>query len=108
MATGDILIFDRFRLDVLDERLWQEGRALAVRRKTFALLRHLIEHPERLVSKEALLDAIWNHDRANEAVLTECIRELRKLLGDDPKTPKFIETVHGRGYRWIAKTERLG
>src|SRR2546428_646534 len=76
----------------------------ALRPKTFAVLRCLGEHPGRLVSKEELLRAVWPDTRVSEAGQRDYIRELRKALGDDSGAPQFIETVHGRGYRWIAET----
>jgi chromosomal replication initiation ATPase DnaA len=55
-----------------------------------------------LVTKEDLLRAAWPHTVVSEWVLTTCIREIRKVLGDQPKAPRWIETVYRRGYRFIA------
>jgi hypothetical protein len=63
----------------------------------------LVEHPGRLVTKAALLDAVWKEIVVSDSLPAVCVGELRKALGDEPKTPQFIETVHGRGYRFIAK-----
>jgi class 3 adenylate cyclase len=59
----------------------------------------------RLVSKEALLEAVWPETAVSEAVLTVAIRRLRRVLGDRARTPQFIETVHSRGYRFIAPVQ---
>jgi DNA-binding winged helix-turn-helix (wHTH) protein len=91
------------RLDLANERLWYGDQARALRPKTFALLRYLAEHPGQLLTKAALLEAIWPETAVSEVVLSVCIRELRQALGDDAKTPHFIETVHRRGYRFIGR-----
>src|SRR5688572_20650179 len=95
-------LFPPFRLDSLNEQLWRGTEEISLRRKTFAVLRCLVEHPGRLVTKEHLLEAVWSGTYVSDSLPTTCIRELRKALGDEPKTPRFIETVHGRGYRFIA------
>jgi DNA-binding winged helix-turn-helix (wHTH) protein len=88
-------------LDLANERLWRGDQALSLRPKTFALLRYLVEHPAQLLTKAALLEALWPEATASEVVLSVCIRELRQALGDVAKTPRFIETAHRRGYRFI-------
>src|SRR5207247_11178479 len=88
-------------LDLANERLWCGGQALALRPKTFALLRYLVEHPGQLLTKAALLEALWPEAMVSEVVLSVCIRELRQVLDDDARAPRFIETVHRRGYRFI-------
>ena len=71
-------------------------------RKRSALLHYLAERPGRLVTKADLLDAVWPDTAVSEWVLTTTVRELRDALGDDARQPRVIETVHGRGYRFIA------
>jgi len=88
-------------LDLTNECLWRGAHAFPLRPKTFAVLRFLAEHPGQLVSKAALLDTVWPETVVGDGVLMVCIRELRRVLEDDPKSPKFIETVHRRGYRLI-------
>jgi predicted ATPase len=67
----------------------------------FAVLRLLVAQTGQLVTKEALLQAVWPDTVVSEAVLTTCIGELRKVLGDTAQAPRFIQTVHRRGYRFI-------
>ena len=55
-----------------------------------------------LVTKNALLDAVWGHRFVTESVLKSAISEVRAALGDDPKQPRYIETVSRRGYRFVA------
>src|SRR5713101_5546677 len=102
MPLAPSLLFPPFRLDLTDERLWRGVQAVFLRRKTFAVLRYLAEHAGQLVTKEDILEAVWLDTVVSKGVLTECVRELRNALGDDPEAPRFVETVRGRGYRFIA------
>ena len=95
------LYFPPFRLDLVEERLYREADVVPLRPKTFALLQYLATHAGVLVTKEALLDSVWSDAVVSEGGLTELTRELRKALGDDARMPQFIETVHGRGYRFL-------
>jgi pimeloyl-ACP methyl ester carboxylesterase len=70
--------------------------------KVYALLHYLASHPGRLVDKRELLEALWPDVFVGDAVLKTAVRDLRKALGDDPRAPRFIETRHRRGYRFIA------
>jgi predicted ATPase len=73
--------------------------------KAFAVLRHLVAHLGRLVTKNELLDAVWGETIVSEAALASCIRDLRKALGDSSRSPRYIETVHRRGFRFIGPLE---
>jgi DNA-binding winged helix-turn-helix (wHTH) protein len=86
----------------MNERLWCGAEQVPLRPKAFVLLRYLVEHAQRLVTQEELLKAVWQRTYVSEGLLREYIRELRGLLGDDAKAPRFIETVPRRGYRFIA------
>ena len=88
-------------LDLANERLWCGDQVRVLRPKTFGLLRYLVEHPGQLLTKAALLEALWPETTVSEVVLSVCMRELRQALGDDARSPRFIETVHRRGYRFI-------
>jgi DNA-binding winged helix-turn-helix (wHTH) protein len=66
------------------------------------VLQYLVTHAGQLVTKEALLAAVWPKMTVSEAVLKVCLSEIRKALGDAAKTPQCIATVHRRGYRFIA------
>jgi DNA-binding winged helix-turn-helix (wHTH) protein len=70
--------------------------------KLLDLLLHLLDHAGELVTKEALLDAIWPDANVTDNALTQAISELRQALGDDPASPRYIKTVARRGYRFIA------
>ena len=96
-------IFSPFRLDAVNQRLYRGDEPIAVRPKTLAVLHYLLERPGQLVTKDRLLDAVWPETAVTDAVLKVCVRELREALADDPKQPRFIETSHRRGYRFVAK-----
>jgi len=97
--------FGAFRLDTAEQCLWREGTRIALTPKVFAVLRHLVEHPGRLVTQDELLEAIWPETYVQPEILRKYILELRKVLGDDPKSPRFIETLPKRGYRFLAPLE---
>ncbi|HEY3498872.1 MAG TPA: AAA family ATPase, partial [Polyangiaceae bacterium] len=95
--------FPPFRLDAGNERLWRGKRLVALRPKTFSVLRYLLERPGQLIRKEELLDTIWGDVAVGEAVLKTSLGEIRRALGDSARTPRFIETAHRRGYRFIGR-----
>ena len=102
MATERVLSFADFRLDQVSGQLYRRNERIALAPKAFALLQHLAGQSGRLVPKQELLSAVWPDVFVGDAVLKSAIRELRKALNDDPNQPRFIETQHRRGYRFIA------
>jgi len=94
------------RLDLKEERLWNEEQLVDLRPKTWALICYMVERPRELLSKQELIDAIWPDTIVTDASLNQAIRELRKALGDDARSPRFIETVHRRGFRFIGASEQ--
>src|SRR6516225_1290725 len=103
MGTAQQYLFPPFCLDSANQQLWRGDTEVRLRRKTFEVLRHLIENRAQLVTKAALLDAVWPELAVSDSMPALCVTELRKALGDDAATPRFVETVHGRGYRFIAQ-----
>ena len=103
METEPHRFFPPFHLDRLNAQLWRGEEKISLRRKTFDVLLYLVDHAGQLVTKAALLDAIWSEVSVSDSMPAICIGELRKALGDEAKIPRFIETVHGRGYRFVAK-----
>ena len=97
------LCFGSYCLDEANECLWREQTAIPLRPKAYAVLRYLISHPGVLVTKQQLLDAVWPETFVADSVLKDSVRQLREALGDDSKSPQFIETAHRRGYRFIAR-----
>jgi DNA-binding winged helix-turn-helix (wHTH) protein len=103
MTAGRIL-FAPFVLDSGNQRLWKGEKAIELRPKAFAVLQRLAERPGQLITKEDLLDAVWPGVSVSDTVLKVCIREIREALGDDVEAPRYIETAHRRGYRFIAES----
>jgi predicted ATPase/DNA-binding winged helix-turn-helix (wHTH) protein len=95
--------FGRYELDQAKGCLLRDGVLLAVAPTPFAVLCALVRQPGALLSKHALLDEVWGHQFLSESVLKTAISELRTLLEDDARQPRFIETVSRRGYRFIAQ-----
>lgn len=108
LAPGRLVVFDGFRVDAASQRLWRGERQIALRPKSWDVLCFLIERPGLLVTKEALHHEIWRETAVSDDTLTKSIGELRRALGDNPRTPRFIETVHGRGFRFVATIEGVG
>ena len=96
--------FDRFELDEAEARLTCAGEPIALAPKPFAVLCALARTPGSLVMKNALLDLVWGHRFVTDSVLKTAISEVRAVLDDDPKQPRYIETVSRRGYRFLAAT----
>src|SRR5690349_16023605 len=77
------IAFGQFRLDLINECLWQGARAISLRPKAFAVLKILVEHPGQLVGKQQVLDTVWPGTFVGDAVLKDNIRQLREALNDD-------------------------
>ncbi len=94
---------------VLDRRARRaalEGRILSLTPKALSLLEYLMTHPDELITRERLLDAVWGWDYpAGTRAVDTRIAELRRALGDEAEEPRFIETVTGEGYRFRAPVE---
>ncbi|BBA32848.1 uncharacterized protein sS8_0883 [Methylocaldum marinum] len=101
MNQGMPIVFGPFRLEPGNAMLWRGDQAIVLRPRTFAVLCYLLEHPDRLLTKTEILNALWPRQYVSEGVLKASINEIRKALGDDPKAPRYIETRHRRGYRFI-------
>src|SRR5690349_25146113 len=97
------LAFGEFQMDSGNARLTRSGETIALTPKAFDTLHYLAQQADELVTKEQLLKAIWPDVIVGDASVKVCIREIRKALVDDAQAPRFIDTVHRRGYRFIAK-----
>jgi class 3 adenylate cyclase/DNA-binding winged helix-turn-helix (wHTH) protein len=102
MSTAPQWVFGPFRLDPEHACLWCAAQAIALPPKAFAVLHYLVTHPDRLVPKDELLDAVWPETAVSDAVVRVAIGALRKVLDDTAQTPRFIATVPRRGYRFLA------
>ncbi|MDP9423381.1 MAG: winged helix-turn-helix domain-containing protein [Pseudomonadota bacterium] len=107
MAPGRYC-FDRFLLDVADRRLLADGEAVELNSRYLDALALLVRERGKLVPKERFLDEVWRGVPVTDEALTQCIKTLRRQLGDDAARPRFIETVPKHGYRFIAAVEPGG
>ncbi|TMH70323.1 MAG: transcriptional regulator, partial [Betaproteobacteria bacterium] len=106
-ARTSSIRFLEFRLDPANHCLWRRGDSeeearVGLTPKAFDVLRYLVERAGQLVNHNELLDALWARDYVQPEVLKHQVLELRKVLGDDAKHPRYIETLPRRGYRFIA------
>lgn len=96
------LAFGPYSLDAATGQLRRGPDVVPLAPKAFVVLEHLIRRSGQLVTKDELLELAWADVHVGDGALKVCIREIRRALNDDPKTPTFIETAHRRGYRFIA------
>ena len=101
------ITFGRYRLDPRGG-LRLGGREVRLTPKALALLCVLAERPGHVMTKDELFAAVWPETAVGDAALVTCVQELRKALRDDARRPRYIETRHRRGYRFIAKAATDG
>ena len=101
MEHAHHVIFGPFRLDMTHNRLWRGEDGIALRPRSLAVLRYLLAHPGRLVSKAELRQHVWAETHVTDTVLRVCIRDIRAALQDSAVTPQYLETVGQQGYRFL-------
>jgi DNA-binding winged helix-turn-helix (wHTH) protein len=108
MESESHIAFGPFRLELgtSQTRLWRGDRALTLRARSLAVLRYLLEHPGRLVTKAELRQHVWGGMLVTDTVLRVCIHDIRVALDDDAAAPQYLETVGGQGYQWLVRGER--
>jgi DNA-binding winged helix-turn-helix (wHTH) protein/TolB-like protein len=99
--------FDRYSIDRSDERLIGPHGPIKLGNKAFQVLVKLLEQQGRLVTKDALMSTVWDGTIVSEFSLTSAIKELRRALGDDAREPRYIQSVYGRGYRFLGEIETI-
>ena len=102
--TGQVA-FGPFRFERTTGRLWAEQLEIRLTRKAAAVLGVLVDRAGQPVTKQELFATVWSNTVVSDDALVTCIQELRKALGDDAKKPRFIETRHRSGYRFVASVE---
>jgi TolB-like protein/DNA-binding winged helix-turn-helix (wHTH) protein len=106
MGDRVVWTFGDFTLDLAAWHLTRAGRPLPVEPKGLALLALLIERRGEVVTKNEILDAVWKDATVTENAMVRVVAHLRGLLDDNAREPKYIETVHTRGYRFVAPVAR--
>jgi adenylate cyclase len=94
--------FGDYRFDAETGRLWSGPREIRLTPKASSVLKVLVAHAGKPVTKDELFASVWNDTVVSDDALTSCIQELRKAFDDDARQPRFIETRHRRGYRFVA------
>ncbi len=102
------LLFHDAEIDISQETVRRDGEEYRLRQKTFQVLLHLIQNRDRLVTREELFSTVWKDVAVTEDALVQCVVEIRKALGDAPRSPRFVRTVPKRGYCFIAPPSDLG
>jgi len=101
-AVGTTYEFDDVRVEPLSHRLTKAGREVTVEPKVYLTLLEFLRRPGQVITHDELLDAVWQHHHVTPAALARVVSRLRKQLGDPPESPRYIQTVHTLGYRFIA------
>jgi eukaryotic-like serine/threonine-protein kinase len=102
-GAASVYAFGDFRLDISARLLWREGvGAVSLPSRALDSLVYLVEHRDRLVRKNELVDAVWPDVVVTDDSLIHAVSVLRRCLGDDPSKPRYVQTVPRRGYRFVA------
>lgn len=99
--------FDRFELDVERFELRLNGEALHVEPQTFDFLLFLIENNDRVVTREEIVDKVWQGRIISDTTISSCVKAARKTLGDDGEHQNFIKTTRGRGFQFVKEVRKL-
>ena len=102
-SVEQAVVFDRHRFDPRTGRLWAGRREVGLTPRAAAVLAALVARAGELVTRQELFERVWGETVVSDAALSACIRELRGALADDARRPRFIETRHRRGYRFVAR-----
>src|ERR1043165_2073482 len=94
--------FGPFAFDRQSRLLWRDGAEVALPPRVLGVLEQLIDRAGQVVARQELLDGVWKDAFVTDTSLAEAVSFLRQALGDDPQSPRYIQTVHRRGYRFLA------
>jgi DNA-binding winged helix-turn-helix (wHTH) protein len=105
VADGPTYRFDDFLFDVPNRQLWRNGTPVDLNARYFDALVLLVREHGQLVEKDRFFEEVWRDVVVSDSALTQCIKDIRKQLGDDAANPRYIETVPRYGYRFIGPVE---
>ncbi|MFC7003007.1 transcriptional regulator [Pseudobowmanella zhangzhouensis] len=97
----------RFEFCPARQKLWCDGETIALEPMAAELLAYFCTQPNRTVSKDELIDQVWQGRVVTDNAISRLVTKLRKALGDDPRQPEFIATLPKKGYSFIARAERI-
>jgi DNA-binding winged helix-turn-helix (wHTH) protein len=104
-APTRLVAFGRFTFDRVSRILRRDGVELALPPRVLGVLEQLLEQPGEVVTKQALISTVWRDAFVTETSIAEAISVLRQALQDDPQRPTYVQTLHRRGYRFIADVQ---
>lgn len=104
-TSEEVYRFDGFELRLRTRELLRAAEPVELQPKVFDLIAYLVRHRDRAIDKNELLDGVWPRQVVTEAALARSIMKARRALDDDAEQPRRIHTVHGRGYRFMARVE---
>src|SRR6185369_1944952 len=99
--------FAEFEIDVSQQELRRLGLAVHIEPQVFDLIVHLVRNRDRIVSKDELIEKIWNGRIISEAALSSRINGARRALGDSGNDQAFIRTLHKRGFRFVGDVQAV-
>ena len=104
-SLPQIIRFGDFTVNRTRFELWRSGERIEIKPKSLDLLVYLIDHRDRVVEKDEIMEALWSETLVSEGSLSNLIYELRASLDDDARAQAIIETIRGRGVRFVAEVE---
>ncbi len=108
MDPAQLIYFEPYHLDWKSGTLWRRGQRVSLRPQVLSLLTYLAERPGQIIPAQELRHHIWQGNHISNSVFRVCIYELRQALQDDPDTPRYLETIRGKGYRFCAPVSISG
>jgi len=108
MNQHPVYRFDDFVVDPETWRLARGGQEVHLEPVALNLLIYLISHRDRLVTRQELMDTVWGDTVISESAVNQAVARVRKALGDDSAIHRYVETVHSKGYRFIAEVQETG
>src|SRR6516165_6536051 len=108
MDSEQQITFGPFRLEVTQGRLWRGDEVIPLRPRSLAMLRYLVAHPGRLVTKAEVHRQVWAGTHVTASVLRASVREIRVALGDMATAPRYLATVGRQGYRFLGGSDLEG
>ena len=103
-----IVAFEDLELDLALVELRRSGVRVPMEPQVFEVLAHLVNHRDRVVPKEELMDSVWGGRFVSEAAVTSRIKQARQAIGDNGQAQRLIRTVHGHGYRFVGPAREAG
>ena len=105
LDTGSDFRFASFQIDIAQHELRRDGHRVAIEPQVFDLLVHLVRHSDRIVSKDELIEVIWNGRAISDAAVSSRISAARQAIDDNGTDQKFIKTLNKRGFRFVGRVE---